>query len=218
MSAKRKEVTVIDYGIGNLFSVVRAFSALGATVRLVTDGTEAGEPDRLVLPGVGAFAKGRAGIAERGFEEVIRTFISRERPFLGICLGMQLMFSESHEFGVTEGLSIIPGKVIAISEGVNATQKIKVPHIGWGELITPWNGRSWNGTVLQDLHPGGDAVYFTHSFMAVPSDDRFRLADCMYEGATLAAAVQKGPSIGCQFHPEKSGTAGLALLRRFLDM
>lgn len=207
-------VTIIDYGIGNLLSVARAFEHCGANIVLTDDPAKIIGADYLVLPGVGAFADGMSGLTERGLVEPIKDFAAKERPFLGICLGMQLMLDESEEFGANEGLGLMPGKVVAIPAVGSDGAPHKIPHIGWNEICEPV-GISWQGTLL-DTSTEDSSFYFVHSFTAVPARHEYRLADCYYNGQLIAAAIRKGNLYGCQFHPEKSGMKGLTILHTFL--
>ena len=202
--------TVIDYGIGNLHSVVKALRHEGAEVTVSADPRDVAAAERLVLPGVGAFADGMKGLAERGLVEPLRAYAGTGRPLLGICLGMQLLLGESEEFGRHEGLGIVPGRVVAIRREAG----FKVPQIGWNRIFPP-NGAGWGGTLLDALEPGA-MVYFVHSFTAVPERERDRLADSVYASQRISAAVRRDNVWGCQFHPEKSGPAGLTILGRFL--
>lgn len=207
-------VTIIDYGIGNLLSVARAFEHCGASVLLTDDPVKITGADYLVLPGVGAFADGIAGLSESGLVEPIKSFTAKERPFLGICLGMQLMLDESKEFGVNEGLGLIPGKVVAIPPVGNDGLPHKIPHIGWNDIYAP-SGILWEGSILENTQENS-SFYFVHSFTAQPALHEHRLADCYYDGQVIAAAIRKNNLYGCQFHPEKSGLAGLSILKTFL--
>jgi imidazole glycerol-phosphate synthase subunit HisH len=203
-------VTVIDYGIGNVHSVLKALRHEGAEVLLSGAPDDIVSAERLVLPGVGAFGDGMRALAERRQLEPIFEYARRGRPLLGICLGMQLLLAKSEEFGSYEGLGLIAGSVLAIEKRPH----IKVPQIGWNRIV-PRPGGSWRGTLLEPLEPG-TMMYFVHSFTAVPADERDRLADADYGGQRISAAVQRGNVIGCQFHPEKSGSAGLRVIDRFL--
>lgn len=207
-------VTVIDYGIGNLLSVARAFEHCGAGVELTADVRKIADADFLVLPGVGAFADGMAGLNGLGLVEPIITFASKERPFLGICLGMQMMLDESEEFGANEGLGLIPGKVVAIPAVGSDAAPHKIPHIGWNEIHPP-ESTSWHNSILRET-ADGTPFYFVHSFTAVPDQHSHRLADCYYNGVLISAAIRIGNVYGCQFHPEKSGEAGLNIVTSFL--
>ena len=208
------QVTVIDYGIGNIFSVSRALERCGAQVTLSADPAQIEAAPRLVLPGVGAFADGMRGLRERGLVEPLRRYAATGKPLLGICLGMQMLASGSEEFGDHEGLGLIPGRVLPVPDKTTSGQPQKIPHIGWSGLIKP-AGTDWRGTLLGGT-PEGTAVYLVHSYAVVPDDPKHRLADCLYGGHRIAAAIRSGRIVGCQFHPEKSGDAGLAILSRFL--
>jgi glutamine amidotransferase len=211
------QVAILDYGMCNLLNVARAFEAIEADVRLVASDGEAGAADRLVVPGVGAFRDSVAEVRARGYDAVIRNFIATGRPFLGICVGMQMLFDASEEFGVHEGLGILPGRVKAVPSLTTAGHPQRVPHIGWNAL-RPSNGRDWSGTLLEGCAGEEPEVYFVHSFAAVPERLEDRLADCDYGGHALCAAVQRDNVMATQFHPERSAAAGLAMLRRFVAM
>lgn len=210
-----RDVTVVDYGIGNLFSVCRALEHCGGKVTLTADPDIIQNSGRVLLPGVGAFAHGMEELARQGLVEAVQGAARRGNALLGICLGMQLLLDESEEFGLTAGLGLIPGRVVPIPATTVAGQPQKVPHVGWNELLPSNKGMSWQETVLADT-PVGSAFYFVHSFMAMPTDPAHRLADCVYGGARVAAVIARGNVVGCQFHPEKSGEFGLTLLRTFL--
>jgi glutamine amidotransferase len=209
-------VTIVDYGSGNLLSVARALERVGATARLSQDPAEIENADRLLLPGVGAFADGMQGLREHGLIEPIRRYAALGRPLLGICLGMQILSSLSEEFGEHEGLGLIPGRVVSVpSQDVHGTTQ-KIPHIGWADLSPAIPG-GWAGTMFEGLHESA-SVYLVHSFHFEPNDASHRLADCFYGGHRITAAVSSGRTIGCQFHPEKSGEVGLTLLSAFLRL
>ncbi|MDO9112935.1 MAG: imidazole glycerol phosphate synthase subunit HisH [Polaromonas sp.] len=208
------EVTVIDYGVGNLLSVQRGLEHCGAKVTLTADPERILSAKRVVLPGVGAFENAMMALGALNLVGVIKEVGRRETPLLGICLGMQLLLDESDEFGITAGLGLIPGRVIAIPVQSTSGDAQKVPHIGWNALLPSSTRLDWNGTLLQDNRPG-DASYFVHSFMAVPTDPMHRIADCVYGGHRIPAAIGRDQITGCQFHPEKSGEVGLKILRRF---
>ncbi|MBX3658725.1 MAG: imidazole glycerol phosphate synthase subunit HisH [Ramlibacter sp.] len=209
-------VTVIDYGIGNLLNVVRALEHCGASVRLV-DKASASDIDspRLVLPGVGAFGDGMVELRARGLDDLVKRFADTGRPFLGICVGMQMMFEASEEMGVHEGLGLLGGRVQAVpAVGVNGAPH-RIPHIGWSPLERA--RESWEGSVLEGMAPR-ERVYFVHSFAAQPTQTGDRLANVDYDGQPICAAVQRGNLHGCQFHPERSALPGLAMLRKFLAL
>ena len=209
------EVTVIDYGVGNLLSVSRALEHCGAKVTVTDDPQSILSAGRVVLPGVGAFADGMAALQAKGLDTVVSRVAAKGTPLLGICLGMQLLFDESEEFGATAGLGLIPGRVVNIPVTTTTDEPHKIPHIGWNELVLPVHNSSWQTNLLNDVIPG-ESVYFVHSFMAAPASNSHRLADCIYGGIQISAAVQYENVTGCQFHPEKSGEVGLRILRRYL--
>jgi glutamine amidotransferase len=209
------EVTVIDYGVGNLLSVSRALEHCGAKVTVTADPQSILSASRLVLPGVGAFADGMAALKANCLDTVVRQVASKGTPLLGICLGMQLLFDESEEFGATTGLGVIPGRVVNIPSITSKGESQKIPHIGWNELVVPDMTRPWQADLLTNVAPG-EAVYFVHSFMAAPASNSHRVADCIYGGIQISAVVQRENVVGCQFHPEKSGIVGLTILRNFI--
>lgn len=212
-----RAVTIVDYGVGNLLSVARAFEHCGADVRLTSSPEEVVRAGRLVLPGVGAFRNGMDELERRGLADAVKRYAALERPFLGICLGMQMMLETSEEFGLHRGLGLVPGTVAAIPpNGANVRRKI--PHVGWAALHRPAAQPGWGSTIFSDVEEDTAAAYFVHSYAARPADAAHVLATCDYDGCTLTAAVRSGPLYGCQFHPEKSGRVGLSILRRFTEL
>ena len=214
-----RTVTVVDYGIGNLLSVTRAVERCGGKPVLSGDPKAVAAAETLILPGVGAFADGMAGLRQRDLVEAVHAFVATGRPMLGICLGMQMLLEESTEFGISDGLGSIGGRVTEIPGVGTDGAAHKVPHIGWAEIRPP-EGRAadwWAGSILDGLEPGS-AVYFVHSFTAWPSDEANRLADADYDGCRLSAAVRRDNVYGTQFHPEKSGPTGLRILDTFLGL
>lgn len=210
------EVTVIDYGVGNLLSVKRALEHCGAKVYLTNQPSAILSSSRVVLPGVGAFANAMAELKKLQIVEVIQEIAQKGIPFLGICLGMQLLLDESEEFGLTQGLGLIPGRVIPVPHVSTTGQLQKIPHIGWNNLVLSPSSRStWQNTILATIEPR-ESTYFVHSFMANPLDVNHRIADCVYGGVNVSAVIGKENIWGCQFHPEKSGEVGLKILRQFL--
>ena len=164
-----RHVTVIDYGIGNLLNVVRALEHGGASVQVAEQATQVSTlPDRLVLPGVGAFADAMAELRVRGFDELVKRHVETGRPFLGICVGAQLLFEVGEEHGEHAGLGLIPGRVQPVPAIDPAGQSLRVPHIGWSGLVRPPMRASWDGTILAAVQPG-EAVYFVHSYAPVPT-------------------------------------------------
>ena len=207
-------ITVIDYGAGNLLSVVRALRHIGADVRVTEDPDTIIRADHLVLPGVGAFGDCMKGLTDRKLIEPIHRFAETGRPFLGICVGMQIMMDEGEEFGLHAGLGLVPGRVVAIPGTDRDGDLLRIPHIGWDRITAP-EGQSWTGTCLETL-PQGEWVYFVHSFAARPDEPSHILAESHYGGHSITAAIRRDNLTGCQFHPEKSGAAGLSVLATFV--
>lgn len=211
-------VTVIDYGIGNLLNVVRALEHCGARATVVDNATQVDAlPERLVLPGVGAFADGMREMQHRGFDDLVRRHVDAHRPFLGICVGMQMLFDAGEEFGEHAGLGLVAGRVQPVPSSGADGQAHRIPHIGWSDLRRPPARATWKGTVF-DRMKEGEPAYFVHSFAPVPAREEDRLADTFYDGVRICAAVNRGLVFGCQFHPERSGEHGLALLSSFLRL
>ena len=208
------KVTVIDYGVGNLLSVQRGLEHCGAEVILTANPEKILSAERVVLPGVGAFANGMQALENLDLVAVIRELAQRKIPLFGICLGMQLLLEESDEFGITSGLGLIPGRVISVPNFSISGKMQKIPHFGWSALQPSNADACWKHPLLQDNNIG-DAAYFVHSFMAEPSDNKDRVADCVYGGHKIAAIISREQITACQFHPEKSGEVGLKILRRF---
>lgn len=209
------EVAVIDYGVGNLLSVSRALEHCGARVTITSDAAAILAAGRVVLPGVGSFADGMAALRIGDLDAVVRQVAATGTPLLGICLGMQMLLDKSEEFGITDGLGLIPGHVVKIPAMTTTGEPHKIPHIGWNELVFSAQRDSWQDCLLSDVEPG-KSVYFVHSFMAEPASPEHRLADCRYGGIPISAVVKRDNVIGCQFHPEKSGEVGLRILKNFL--
>ncbi|MBX3096502.1 MAG: imidazole glycerol phosphate synthase subunit HisH [Fimbriimonadaceae bacterium] len=208
------QVVVVDYGIGNLLSVCRAIEAQGGAVTLTGNPDEIRRADRVVLPGVGAFGKCVSEVRRLRLESVLNEYRDSGRPLLGICVGMQMLFTTGEEFGEHEGLGFLPGRVVAIPPDVAGGGKRKIPHIGWNALMP---SRTWEGTLLQGTKPE-ECVYFVHSFSARPEMESDTLATADYVGFNVVAAVHRGPIMGTQFHPEKSGEVGLRIVKAFLTL
>ncbi len=201
-------VAIVDYGVGNLFSLKSSFAAIGVDVIVTADPEVLRSADRIVLPGVGAFEDAAKKLRDSGLSKVLIELANNGKLLLGICLGMQLLFEKSYEYGEHQGLGLIKGSVKPIKDVIPAD--LKIPHIGWNPLIykkeTP---------MFKNINDG-DCVYFVHSFYAVDCDASV-VAVSEY-GAPLTAAVQNKNIFGCQFHPEKSGKVGLEILRAFAEM
>ncbi len=201
---------IVDYGVGNLFSLCRSLEAIGQKPVVTGDPRELAQADRLILPGVGAFADAANKLCQTGLDQVLLSLAGQGKPLMGICLGMQLLFEKSFEFGEHPGLGLIPGAVRPIGDVI--PKGLKIPHIGWNGLHFP-AGKAH--PIFRDTRPE-ECVYFVHSFYGTDCDE-FVIATTEY-GAELTAAVARDNVVGCQFHPEKSGTVGLNILRAFCKM
>ncbi|MBR0443433.1 MAG: imidazole glycerol phosphate synthase subunit HisH [Clostridia bacterium] len=202
-------VAIVDYGVGNLFSLRSSFAAIGVEAVVTSDKDVLSAADHVILPGVGAFGDAARKLGESGLFDFIKELAASGKPLMGICLGMQLLFERGFEYGEHEGLGLIKGEVRPISEVIPAD--LKIPHIGWNAL-------HFEG----EKHPlfkylkEGDCVYFVHSFYGKNTEGSV-IATSEY-GAPLTAAVARGNVCGCQFHPEKSGNVGLSILKAFCEM
>ena len=199
---------IIDYGVGNLFSLRSSFSAVGESAVVTSDPSVLKEADRLVLPGVGAFRDARKALSDSGLEKTIVELAKNGKPFLGVCLGMQMLFDNDYEDGVYEGLHLIPGSVRSIAQFI--PNDLKIPQIGWNALLFR------NRTRLFKYIKEGDQVYFVHSYHAAGCE-KWTTSVTEY-GGLLTASVERDNVYGTQFHPEKSGNVGLSILRSFVEM
>ena len=202
-------IGIVDYHMGNLASVINAFKKTGADARLESDPSKLGQYDKLILPGVGAFGDAMEHLQRNGMDEAVKTFAQSGKPLLGICLGMQLLFESSEEFGSTEGLGLIPGKVVAFDKS-KFDHPLKVPHMGWNELFVQ------KETSLFDSLPDDFYLYFVHSYHAV-CNDRYAIGKTHY-GYEFVSAVQNGNIFGIQPHPEKSHENGLKIIENFTKL
>ena len=199
---------IIDYGVGNLFSLKSSFAAIGEEAAVSSDEKEILSADRVILPGVGAFSDAAAKLRESGLDKTVKEIADAGVPLMGICLGMQLLFDKSFEYGEHEGLGLLRGSVRPIADVI--PKGLKIPHIGWNALDIK------RDCPIFKYVKNGDFVYFVHSFYAADCDDSV-VAVSDY-GAPLTAAVADGNVFGCQFHPEKSGDVGLSILRAFCEV
>lgn len=206
-----KGIAIIDYGIGNIRSLESAFAAVGAKSYLTRDRKKIMESRAVVLPGVGAFKHGIQKLGSYHLDEVLIDFSSTGRPVLGICLGMQMLFDTSEEFGFNKGLGLIPGTVNELLPESGAS--VKHPHINWNE-IRRVNDNDWDKTILEDVASGSE-MYFVHGFFVKPHNQKHVLSTTSYAQYSFCSTVKKGNIYGCQFHPEKSGKAGLRILNQF---
>lgn len=201
-------IAIVDYGVGNLFSLRSSLKSLGLAASVTSDPEAIRGADRVILPGVGAFGDAISKLRDTGLDRAVLEAAEKGKPLLGICLGMQLLFEKGYEFGEHEGLGLLRGSVIGMEGRLPAG--LKIPQMGWNALI-----RKRPHPLLQSVGEG-DCVYFVHSYYAADCDDSL-IATTEY-GLELTAAVAKGNVMGCQFHPEKSGNVGLGILRSFAEL
>lgn len=205
-------IAIIDYGMGNLRSVQKGFEQVGFPAEITSDPAALLGADKIVLPGVGAFRDCISNLEQGGFVEPILKIIAEGRPFLGICLGLQLLFTESEEFGIHKGLGVIPGRVVRFSEGmVEQGEKLPVPHMGWNQISLRQPSPLFDGI------DNGSNVYFVHSYYVKPEDPTVVAATCNY-GIEFCAAIRHDNVMATQFHPEKSQGIGLKMLKNFAEM
>ncbi|MEE1074122.1 MAG: imidazole glycerol phosphate synthase subunit HisH [Acutalibacteraceae bacterium] len=201
-------IAIIDYGVGNLFSLVSSFKAIGADTVITGDTETIKKADKLILPGVGAFGDAIKKLRETSLDKVLIEQAKNGKPVMGICLGMQMLFEKSYEYGEHKGLGLLKGEVVSMENRL--PENLKIPHIGWNALIFK------KENPLFKYINNGDCVYFVHSYYAEGCESSL-LATAEY-GKELTAAVAKGNIYGCQFHPEKSGNVGLNILKAFCEM
>ena len=201
-------IAIIDYGVGNLFSLSSSFKAIGADTVVTGDAKTIKRADKIILPGVGAFGDAIKKLRSTGLDKVIIEEAKNGKKIMGICLGMQMLFEKSYEYGEYEGLGLIKGEVVSMENRL--PKNLKIPHIGWNALIFK------NENPLFKYINNGDCVYFVHSYYAETTDNAL-LATAEY-GNELTAAVASGNVFGCQFHPEKSGNVGINILKAFCEM
>lgn len=218
---ENRQVSIVDFDAGNLLNVARAFEHCGIDVDIADSEQKIQRASRLVLPGVGAFADCINALKQKQLIGAMDQHVKAGKPLLGICVGMQMLFDSSEEFGHTQGLGYIPGTVTPIPPfdmsllgSETKPTPYKIPHIGWSELNT--KAHSAECVLLQDLAPGS-AVYFVHSYRVLPTAESDCVASTEYGGHHIVAAVQHGNIIGTQFHPEKSGEMGLQIIRNFIE-
>ena len=201
-------IAIVDYGVGNLFSLVSSFKRVGADIVVTSDRAVIESADKIILPGVGAFADAAKKLKESGLGDVVKEEAAQGKPLMGICLGMQMLFEKSFEYGEHEGLGLLKGNVVPMKGYID--EGLKIPHIGWNAL------RFTCKNPLFKYIKNGDFVYFVHSYFVSGCEDSL-IADTEY-GKPLTAAVAKKNVYGCQFHPEKSGDVGLKILQAFCEL
>ena len=207
-------IAIIDYGVGNLFSLCSSLQSIGAEAVVTPDPAVIRAADRIILPGVGAFADAAAKLRATGLDQVLLEEAARGKKIMGICLGMQMLFEESFEYGIHKGLGLIPGRVVPMAGYI--PEGLKIPHIGWNPLILKGSPDGGDKHPLLKYVNEDDCVYFVHSYFATDCQESV-IATAEY-GRELTAAVAKDNVMGCQFHPEKSGKVGLAILKAFCEM
>ena len=202
-------VAIVDYGVGNLFSLKCSLNAIGVESVVTSDKEVLKSADKIILPGVGAFGDAAKKLRDSGLSEFVKEMAREGKPLLGICLGMQLLLEKGYEYGEHEGLGLIPGVIVPIKETI--PEELKIPHIGWNAL----KFKGEKSPIFKYINDG-DFVYFVHSFHGAQCDaDTIAVTEY---GATLTAAVAKDNVFGCQFHPEKSGEVGLKILKAFCEL
>lgn len=201
-------IRIIDYGVGNLFSLRSSLRAIGIDADYTGNPAEIRKADKLILPGVGAFRDAREALRSTGLDRVVQEEAGKGKPLMGICLGMQMLFNRSYEYGEYEGLGLIPGEIVPMEGRI--PKDLPIPHIGWNELALKQPSPLMKNTA------NGDYVYFVHSYYAeTPAE--YVIATTDY-GVEMTAAVQKDNVYGCQFHPEKSSEVGLSILKAFCEL
>ncbi|MFH2060671.1 MAG: imidazole glycerol phosphate synthase subunit HisH [Pseudomonadota bacterium] len=212
MTSLNHKIAIIDYGVGNLFSVKHACEAFGMEGVITSSVQIIQNSDAVILPGVGAFGSAMQSLEDNGLVPVIKDAAFSGKPFLGICLGMQLLFEKSHEFGLFDGLGIVKGEVVRFSQPYGSSEKhFKVPHVGWNK-INPAQEKTWENSYFKTLSKG-TYMYFVHSYFAVPTDPEIILSNTRYGDQTFCSSFQYKNILGCQFHPEKSGPEGLEIYK-----
>lgn len=208
-------IAVLDYGMGNLFSVEKACFHAGLKPVISSSKNEIMRADGMIVPGVGAFGDAMKALSNKGLVNGIIDFIKSGKPLMGICLGLQILFSESQEFGLHKGLGMLPGKVIKFNSGQDKDRRFKVPQVGWNQInvVDSFNS-AWEDSELAGI-PNGEFMYFVHSFYAIPDSSEIVLSRSTYEGVEYCSAVKKDNIFACQFHPEKSAHAGLTVYNNF---
>ena len=206
------KIAIVDYGAGNILSILAAFEKLGIQAIVTRGHEEIMSSDGLVIPGVGSYSHAMSKLKEYYLDDVIRDYSKLGRPILGICLGMQLLFSGSYEFGYTEGIDLLSGEVRRLELKDRAMQKL--PHVSWNGLETS-SANNWKNSILDGIKEGED-MYFVHTYQAVPTDNNHILSYTKYSNSKFCSSIRSGNIFGCQFHPEKSGEKGLKIVFNFI--
>ena len=207
-------ISVLDYGLGNTKSICNAIEKSGVKVKLTKTRDEILSSDGLILPGVGAFSHGMERLINQKIDVLLREFVDTGKPLLGICLGMQMLFDQSTEFGISKGLCLIPGKVQLLE--ISNKSETKLPHVSWNS-ISKKSESDWKGTILESLDNGED-MYFVHSYYAMPANASDVLSITSYDGFEFCSTVKHKNIYGCQYHPEKSAAEGLKIINNFVSI
>ena len=221
---KNPDIVIVDYGVGNLYNIQRAFEAIGAKVLISSNKEDIQNAPRILLPGVGAFEAGIKALKEKQLDIIVKEIAYYKKPVLGICLGMQLLASLSLENGKWDGLDLVKGKVVKFSSSINLTneKRLKIPQIGWNSILPGKNMKnSWDETVLKNICTNPTEkpyVYFMHSYHVILDSSEYCIGESIYGADRFCSVFQVENIVGCQFHPERSGEAGLNILKNFLLM
>jgi len=210
-----KKISIIDYGCGNLLSLVRAIEFIGYEGEITSDSKKILNSTHVILPGVGSFGNAMQKLEEYNLVSAILEYAQSNKPLLGICLGMQVLFTSGNEFGFNKGLDLIKGDVIKIAS--TKSSKIKIPHVGWNEIYPSNEKKEWESKIL-DNNLVGKSFYFVHSYIGLTKNLKETIATCNYEDVTIPSVIAFKNIFGCQFHPEKSGKNGLQVLKNFCNL
>ena len=210
-----KTITIIDYGCGNILNLVRAINFLGYKVEVTNDKKKILNSSHVILQGVGAFGNAMQQLKKYDLQNTIFEYTKLNKPLFGICLGMQILLTKSYEFGKHEGLGLIKGEVLKISNKTD--KKIKIPHVGWNEIYPNNNEKKWENKILKNLTAGTN-FYFVHSYVCFTKNPNSTVAVCNYSNISIPAVVAENNVFGCQFHPEKSGEDGINVIKNFCEI
>lgn len=205
---------LIDYGINNLYSVQRMMQTLNVQVTITSDADQIRKADKIILPGVGAFSRAMTELKARNLDDALEDYVDSGKPLLGICLGMQLLFSESEEFGTHKGFNFVEGKVVKFKTPI-LNERYKIPQMNWNE-IRPHKNAKWESSLLDNITPNSH-FYFVHSYVCYPQQEQNYIAETRYGNDTFCSVVNKDNVWGCQFHPEKSAANGINIFKNFIE-
>ena len=215
---EKSKVAIINYGMGNLFSIKNACANVGLNAIITSSEDDILYSDAVILPGVGAFGRAMDNLKNLGLIDILKEIINKGKPFLGICLGMQLLMSKSYEFGEHQGFNILKGEVINFNDNLDhATKRCKVPHVGWNEIYPVDSGLCWENSLLNGLNPG-DFFYFVHSYYVKPEDQGIVLTTTTYGDFEFCSSIQYKNICACQFHPERSGKKGMVIYKNLFNL